>query len=119
MYKLLLLAAFVFITTTGTAQTPNAQSVKYSGDKYLLDTIPGMAMIADSCIRMVASASGFRYEKVMAPIMVDVLLIKQYRFLVRASDGGTDPFDMTESFHLRTGGLLDPRRVLLFNQFKK
>jgi len=113
------LIALLFVSTISTAQTDTAPTVKYSADKYVYDTIPGVAMITDSIIRMVQDGNGFRYEKVMSTIVVDAFLLKQFRFLVRASDGGTEPFDMQQSFHLLTGGRIDPNRIILFKQSEK
>lgn len=111
--------AFLLTTTFSTAQTGTSTTVEYSGDKFVNDTIPGMAMITDSIIRMVQVGTGFRYEKVLTGIVVDAYMVKQHRFLVRSSDGGHEPFDLTQSFHLLTGGLIDPKRIMIFKQSPK
>ena len=109
------LIAMLFCSSISTAQN----SVKYSGDTFVRDTFPGIAVISDSTIRMIAYGTGFRYEKVLSSIVIDAYMVKEYHYLVRATDGGTEPFDLTQTFHLLTGGLIDPRRLLLFKQFGK
>ncbi len=114
------LIAFLIVSTITTAQTPStAPTVKYSRDKFLRDTFLGQAMLTDSTIRMVSAGTGFRYEKVLSSIVVDAFMVKEYRFLVRASDGGEEPFDMNQAFFLLTGGRIDPNRIMLFKQFEK
>lgn len=108
------LAAFLLNTSISIAQTSETPTVKYSGDKFVLDTIHGQAMLTDSIIQMKQVGSAFQYQKVLSTIVVDAYLVKQYRFLVRAIDGGTEPFDLSQSFHLLTGGLIDPNRILIF-----
>lgn len=125
--KFLLTLTFLLAFTASKAQpvltAPNVKSplppVKYTGDTFVRDTFIGTAMLTDSMIRMVQSGNAFRYEKVQTIIVVDAFLVKEYRFLVRASDGGTDPFDMNQSFHLLTGALIDPRRLMGFKQREK
>lgn len=114
------LIAFLLTSTITIAQTA-APAVKYSRDTFLLDTLPGQAMITDSIVRMVtAGPTGeYRFEQVLSTVVVDAICVKKYRFLVRASDGGTDPFDMAQSFFLLTGGLIDPNRILIFKQYQK
>ncbi len=121
MKHFFIILSFLISYTICTAQSAlaPAPTVKYSGDKFVNDTILGIAMLTDSCIRMVQSGAAFRYEKVLSTVVVDAFMIKEYRFLVRASDGGTDPFDMHQSFHLLTGGLIDPRRIIMFKQAEK
>lgn len=114
------LASFLFISLISPAQT-EVQKLKYRGDTIIMDTIPGLAMLADSSIRMVATgrAGEYRYENVLAPIVVEARMVKQYRYLVRASDGQTEPFDYTQQFYFLSGGLIDPKRLLIFTQNQK
>lgn len=109
------LIALLFCASISTAQN----SVKYSGDTFVRDTFPGIAVISDSTIRMIVYGTGFRYEKVLSSIVIDAYMVKEYRYLVRATDGGTEPFDLTQTFHLLTGGIIDPRRILIFKQHGK
>jgi len=83
-------------------------------DSFINDTIPGQAMLTDSIIRMIQVGDLYKYEKVMSTVVVDAVWVKSRRFLVRASDGGVDPFDLTSTYFFITGGTIDPRRILLF-----
>lgn len=105
----------------GTAQAQTMSTPKYSRDTFVHDTIPGYAMLSDSMVRMVeAGPNGqYRFEKVLSTVVVDAYMVKSFRFLVRASDGGTDPFDTSQSFHLLTGGMIDPNRILIFKTKSK
>lgn len=99
---------------------PLLPTVKYSRDSFLRDTIPGLAVVTDSIIRMVqAPAGAYKYEKVMSTVVVSALWVKEFRYLVRASDGGTDPFDSTQRFFFLSGGQIDPNRIIIFKQDPK
>lgn len=97
------------------------ESQDYTRDTFVFDTIPGQAMITDSIVRMVSTGptGQYRFENVLSTIVVDAVMVKEYRFLVKGSDGSTDPFDFAQTFFFLTGGKIDPRRILIFKQDAK
>jgi len=87
-------------------------------DYFLRDTIPGMAVVTDSMVRMVYTGQSglYRYQSVLSTIVVDALMVQEYRMVVRGDTGISDPVDLSRRFFFLTGGKLDPKRILLFKQ---
>ena len=88
------------------------------GNYFLRDTIPGMAVVTDSMVRMVYTGQSglYRYQSVLSTIVVDALMVQEYRLVVRGDTGISDPVDLSRRFFFLTGGKLDPKRILLFKQ---
>lgn len=103
-----------------TAQSDPAKPI-YLRDTILRDTFPGLAMVTDSTVRMVSTKipGTYRYEAVLGTVCVEAIMIKDYRYLVRAEDGGLDPFDLGQRFFFLTGGQIDPKRIVIFKQYDK
>lgn len=95
--------------------------VQYAKDTILRDTIPGLAMVTDSLVRMVSTKrpGEYRYEAVLGTVCLEAIMVKEYRYLVRANDGGLDPFDLGQRFFFLTGGQIDPKRIVIFKQYDK
>lgn len=113
------LIAVLMLANAATAQTP--LDFTYSRDTILRDTFPGMAMVTDSTVRMVSTkrTGEYRYESVLGTVCVEAIMVKEYRYLVKANDGGLDPFDIGQKFFLITGGEIDPKRLFIFKQHEK
>lgn len=101
--------------TEGKIVLPVKTDIK--GDTIVRDTMPGLLVVADSCVRMVGAGQPglYRYENVSAPLCVDAFRVLTYRWLVRG-DGTTQPFDLTEKYFLLSGAAIDPKRILLFSE---
>ncbi len=108
-------------TADFTALPAVPQKMQYARDTILRDTIPGLAMVTDSTVRMVSTKvpGTYRYESVLSTVCVEAVMIKEFRYLVRANDGGLDPFDLGQRFFFLTGGQIDPKRIVIFKQYEK
>jgi len=120
----LLLAAY----TLG-AQTPiepiskpihqfKTDTFQNGNDYFLRDTIPGLAVVTDSMVRMVYTGQSglYKYQSVMSTIVVDALMVQEYRVLVSGPTGEGDPINVSRRFFFLTGGTIDPKRIVLFKQ---
>lgn len=108
-------------TTFSPTQNISIGKGSFARDTFAFDTIPGVVIYQDSMIRMVAGESqgSYRYQNVSSTLVLDAWLIRKYRYLVKAENGGLEPFDLTQSFHFPSGALIDERRILLFKASPK
>lgn len=107
-----ILALFAMFSFLLPAQTPSNQ--------FLFDTIPGMAIIADSMVRMVQIGNGeYRYQSVMSTVVVDAIMVQKYQLLVRGDNGTPEPVDQGRTFFMNNGAVLDPNRIIIFKKVQK
>ena len=125
-----IIALLLLAVSTISAQTPapapisepihqfKTDTVKNGNDYVLRDTIPGLAVVTDSMVRMVYTGQSglYKYQSVMSTICVDALMVQEYRVLVSGATGVGDPREVSRRFFFLTGGTIDPKRIVLFKQ---
>lgn len=125
-----IIALLLLAVSTTSAQTPapaptsepihqfKTDTVKNGNDYVLRDTIPGLAVVTDSMVRMVYTGQSglYKYQSVMSTIVVDALMVQEYRILVSGPTGVGDPREVSRRFFFLTGGTIDPKRIVLFKQ---
>ena len=131
MNKFVIMAAFLLVAVACHAQQTQSLNNKYSRDTTIRDTVPGMVVLADSTLRLVDDSQG-RYfllhsdptagigsarpldlKKELGTVVKPAYCVKVYKWLVRASDGGLDPYTVRFDFFYPDGATVD-KKVLQF-----